>query len=99
MGEDWKQQLGLLFGYALDAMAGDSDCCRVNCGPCHGLDWYRQHANIFADECVVLAYPAGDAVWQNPDGTVNWVWLGGQWAEHKGCAHRPETGWSCDPNG
>lgn len=102
MDKEWMRQLGFLFAHALNVMAADPDdpdmgsCCRINCGPCSSLDWYRQNADLFASECAALAYPEGNWGWQHPDGTINWEWVQAQWAGHKGCSYGPEEGWRCD---
>lgn len=97
MDKEWMRQLGELFNFALETLSGADDCCRVNCGPCRALDWYRQHADIFADECMALIAPGGDADWQQPDGTINWEWVEGKWAAHLGCSYGPfPKEWSCD---
>lgn len=90
------RQLGELFNFALETLSGADDCCRVNCGPCRALDWYRLNADLFASECLVLAGACGDADWQNPDGTINWGWVQAQWAKHEGCTQQSGKERSCD---
>lgn len=95
-----KRNLGFIFAGAINATLANDDedfggCCRINCGPCFALDWYRQNANGFVDECLKLAYPESNWDWQK-DGKMNWPLLQAKWATHKGCSFGPEEGWRCE---
>lgn len=77
---DASSALGLLLHAAIEHLTKTGICCTRCCERCTALLFYRDTSPHIITIAVRAGHPGEPALWQFPDGELNWPYLNQFWA-------------------